>query len=143
MFDFKWIFYLWIFCSRIFNSRTFWAGFFRFEPQLKILNTLIEPNLMIHNSTTKNGNIGYLVQVQVNFYLQTKKFSLKIVTKSNFSWKFAWAFWVLLAESQYSKGTPITYKRVPFEYWDWIFILNSRGFLHIAFRVSIFKGTPV
>ena len=31
-------------------------------------------------------------KLQVNFYLQTKKFSLKIETKSNFSWEFAWAF---------------------------------------------------
>ena len=79
-----------------------------------------ERNLSRYLSSGQNEKIFQKIarfqNVQVNFYLQTKKFSLKIETKSNFSWEFAWAFCVLLSESQYSKGTPITYIGVPFEY---------------------------
>ena len=74
--------------------------------------------------------IHYFELIQVNFYLQAKKFSLKIETKSNISWWFVWAFsinyslyysigtafWVLLSEFQYSKGTPMTYIHISPEY---------------------------
>ena len=45
-----------------------------------------------------------------------ENFALKIETKSNILWEFELAFPVLLSESQYSKGTHMTYIGVPFEY---------------------------